>query len=124
MKKSLSIFLLMIANLALLSHVLVPHHHHGAVEIVVASVSGQASPADCPVTEGEGGAPDECIIAEADIFLVRNTCSLPLVFFFFFFETLILEPLASCDFCLPDSNCPLPLKTILLPAGLRAPPMC
>ena len=76
MKKSLSIFLLMIANLALLSHVLVPHHHHGAVEIVVASVSGQASPADCPVTEGEGGAPDECIIAEADIFLVRMPAGL------------------------------------------------
>ena len=124
----------MLANVAFLAHVLVPHHHHGAVPHHSCEVLQEwgldfdHNDAECPQEE-HGTLPEKCIIAEANIFLINEYRNFTFTLLCFALTSTGGENLLPSPFCSDNSytnsyDAFIPLKAISLPSGLRAPPVC
>ena len=132
MKRLLSIVFLLVADIALMVHVLVPHHHHGEATVVLHTISQEthhdAEASECPLEEAGATSPESCFIAEANLFLARS------------YQTLnndilqalhirnpicqIETPTGCCSILYRGQDCCFVSKIIVLPFGLRAPPVC
>ena len=131
MKRRVSILFVLAASVALMSHVLVPHHHHGVEAIVVNSLFAEThqDTDGCPLDSQEESHPEDCIIAEADIFLAKDNGSIC--------EDLqqpaVAEAVSSVESSDPSFSAtvsyirqtvPVLPEAVVLPFGLRAPPVC
>ena len=132
MRRLLSIVFVLVADIALMVHVLVPHHHHGEATVVLHTLSHEthhtAEAGECPLAEAGATSPESCFIAEADLFLARS------------YQTLTDDILQALYITDPIGQIEVPTvyssilykrqdscfvsKTIALPFGLRAPPVC
>lgn len=141
MRKAISIFFILLANIIILAHAVVPHHHHSKMFVAIVSVldddaQGKLTHSHSGTTHEHDSNSEECAINEALVAVVSQlhkdnsfdsgTVDFGSLFDLYYADipTVVPEPVGDVPLIFQPYRASGHTDFIVRSIGLRAPPFC